>query len=514
MKAFSNKYLSPNRAAYVIAALAILGLLLSAMLAVRYRNTPILGFHAFRQTQTALTSYWACREGFSTAYWTPVSGYPWSIPFEFPIYQWIVAAIACPLGFALDPVGRLVSYAFWIACLWPARVICLRLFANRTSLYFWTFTALFISAPIYLFWGRAFLMETAALFFSLTFIAFSLEQLLGRDRWSDAILTGLFFALAILQKSTTVLPLILFAGAYLWHARMDIWEARGRSKMLWKGVIAYVIPFAVGVAWVKYSDHVKAANVMGSMLTSSGTLLWNLGTFSARFSKGLWVDVIWHRVMQTNSGDGVGALAILAALVLAPARRTVILAAVGLFLLFFMVFENLLFVHDYYPVSNTVYLIFAVSVSISALIDRSYPTAPIAMLAVAAIVVLNLHTFFAGWSFAEERHPYYDTNPVLAVSKFIREHTSPDDPILIYGEDWSSEIPYYGQRRAFVVPKWFPQYLEPLDAPEKYLDRGTGAILVCGDARHATGIMRKIRTIYRGWPKAGFEQCDIYLRGG
>src|SRR5476649_748470 len=133
LTAFSNKYCTVQRAACFSAALAILGLVLSAWLAVEYRNTPILGFHSFRQTQTALTSYWACQGGLRADYWTPVAGFPWAIPFEFPIYQWVVSLIACPLGLDLDPVGRLVSYGFWIGCLAPARMVCRRLFNTRAN---------------------------------------------------------------------------------------------------------------------------------------------------------------------------------------------------------------------------------------------------------------------------------------------------------------------------------------------------------------------------------------------
>ena len=39
-------------------------------------NLPILDHHEFRQTQTALTSYWTVQEGFRLDYITPVLGPP------------------------------------------------------------------------------------------------------------------------------------------------------------------------------------------------------------------------------------------------------------------------------------------------------------------------------------------------------------------------------------------------------------------------------------------------------
>ena len=56
-------------------------------------NDPIVVQHGFRQTHNALISYYLIQNGFSFAYETPNWGEPWSVPHEFPIYQWIVDAI-------------------------------------------------------------------------------------------------------------------------------------------------------------------------------------------------------------------------------------------------------------------------------------------------------------------------------------------------------------------------------------------------------------------------------------
>jgi hypothetical protein len=497
-------------AALVLAVCLSIGVFCAATwLAVQFASQPILGFHSFRQTQTALTAFSACRDGWSLAYVTPVAGYPWAIPFEFPIYQWIVAGIACPLGFALDPVGRLVSYLFWIICLLPVWVVCRRLFDKQAPLYFWTFAALFLSAPLYLFWGRSFLMETAALFFSLSFLASAIEMIAGEDRWRDALLTFVFLTLALLQKSTTVLPLLLLGLVYLHSA----WPLRLRSGKLWKGLVAFGLSFLIGVAWVKYSDAIKMHNAMGSMLTSSQTTLWNFGQLKMRYSEALWIGVIWKRVASENIGSYLGAAAIVLALLLCRGRRAIVLAALGLYLLYFMVFENLLFVHDYYPMSNTVYLVFALAVSIGSLIERGRGWSALGVGALVGVVAIGQIGFYTGPRFEAERHVYNDEDPVLSVAKFLRDHTSPTDPVLVYGDDWSSEIPYYGERRGFVVPRWFPGYVDTLKNPERYLDRGQGAIVLCGAARNDERLTALMASQYLNWPKAHLEQCDVYLRG-
>lgn len=56
-------------------------------------SKPILDMFSFRQTQTAISVLWMIKEGHYLNYQTPVLGFPWSIPFEFPLYQWMVLFI-------------------------------------------------------------------------------------------------------------------------------------------------------------------------------------------------------------------------------------------------------------------------------------------------------------------------------------------------------------------------------------------------------------------------------------
>src|SRR5262249_20433758 len=65
-------------------------------------NNPITDYHAFRQTQTAISAYYMVGRPPSLAYETPVLGPPWSIPFEFPLYQWVVAGLVTVLKTPLD----------------------------------------------------------------------------------------------------------------------------------------------------------------------------------------------------------------------------------------------------------------------------------------------------------------------------------------------------------------------------------------------------------------------------
>src|SRR5262249_25879752 len=125
---------------------------------------PLLDMHGFRQTQTAISAYWMVHGGPWLAYETPVMGYPWAIPFEFPVYQGLVALLAL-IGVPIDVGGRLVSFAFFAACLAPLWTIFRAFNWPRTT--YLAIATLFIASPIYTFWARTVMIETTAVFFGL-----------------------------------------------------------------------------------------------------------------------------------------------------------------------------------------------------------------------------------------------------------------------------------------------------------------------------------------------------------
>lgn len=118
--------------------------------------------HGFRQTQTAISAYYMLQGPWSLAYETPVAGPPWSIPFEFPLYQWVVAATVLVSHLPLNQAGRLVSIVFFLLTLWPLSSILRRM--NLTPAHRFLIGALILASPFYVFWSRTFMIESAALF--------------------------------------------------------------------------------------------------------------------------------------------------------------------------------------------------------------------------------------------------------------------------------------------------------------------------------------------------------------
>jgi hypothetical protein len=256
---------------------------------------------------------------------------------------------------------------------------------------------------------------------------------------------------------------------------------------------------------------VKEASTLGSALTSTALFEWNFGTLPDRFSQALWIGVIWNRVITENVAGHLGVFVILAALAFAPRRRALILWGVGLFLCFFMVFENLLFVHHYYAVANAVYLCFALAVGFGALIESRPRQTLLLVAALLAVIEVNLSFFLGGYLFEDESRGFDDRDPVLRAAAFVRGHTPPSAPLLVYGDDWNSELPYYAERRALLVPVFFGGYLGPLEQPERYLARRPGALMICRGARSNPALKAALAANYGAWSRNPLGLCDIYL---
>lgn len=82
---------------------------------------------------------------------TPVLGAPWSIPFEFPFYQWLAALLSSITGMSADNSGRLVSTVFHVGCIWLVYRTLLAWRPDRTLAL--CVTGAFAVSPYAQFWG-------------------------------------------------------------------------------------------------------------------------------------------------------------------------------------------------------------------------------------------------------------------------------------------------------------------------------------------------------------------------
>ena len=236
----------------------------------------------FRQAQTAISTYFIQKENnYSLAYPTPVLGKPWSIPMEFPLYQWTVAKLSTVSGLGLTPTARVVSLLCFYLTL-PAVFLLLgewSLSASRR----WLILGLVVSSPLYIFYGRAFLMETMAFMLSVWFLLGYLRWL-HTARWNWLIVANIFGAGAGLVKVTTLMlylvPAAVATLVLFWQNRPTPahpgWGRLGRILVLSAAAVA--VPFVATLWWMHFADVTKALNSSGAFLVSSNMNGYHFGT--------------------------------------------------------------------------------------------------------------------------------------------------------------------------------------------------------------------------------------------
>jgi predicted NAD-dependent protein-ADP-ribosyltransferase YbiA (DUF1768 family) len=393
----------------------------------------------FRQAQTALSAYWIMQENnFSPAYPTPVMGAPWSIPMEFPLYQWTVVLTSKATGWGITKAGRAVSIACFYLTL-PAVFLLLHRWQVEASRR-WLVLALVLTCPLYVFYTRGFLIETMALMFSIWFWV-GFERAVGGRRagWmAVAVLAGCG---AGLVKVTTfmlyLLPAGIWALARLWQNRHGGW----RIDLAWMaGAVA--LPFAATLVWLRFADATKKLNVLGSELTSASLREFNLGTMASRLSSELWLvkaRIVFQELTWWPT--------VMVCLLLMPlAGRSRWREIAGCLLLFFsvlLIFPVLYAHHDYYYVANTLLLMLAMGLALVALAESAVSRSIVAL---AVTLVLSGQA----WRYVEH---YFPAQRALSsggdwLTRSLQSVTGPEDVIVVLGQDWSSITSYYARRRA------------------------------------------------------------------
>jgi len=451
---------------------------------------PILDKHEFRQTQTALSVYWMLKEGGIVAYQTPVCGAPWTIPFEFPLYQWIVAAMYLITKMPLDQCGKLVSIVFFYMTLLPVYSLFKNLKFDKEL--FYVFSALLFACPVYLFWSRTFMIESLALFLSLSYVAL-IQQYVSTRRTILVFVVMLVGSVASLVKLTTFVPACVFAGGLLardYCANVD----RRISKDVVDGLVASLLfiltPILLCVVWTNYADMIKTnSGELSAMLVSNKLEAWVFGTCAQRVSYALWVQTILKSISLNMGYYSIVLYGV--ALCICSRSREIGYALWSLFCFVssFLVFTNLYIVHDYYQYENAIYLILFASFVVYKLAStHRFRFTALALLLATMCLQYYSYNYVA---FDPQYKPPYrsvldeDTtrHRDFIVGTFIDNNVSSEAAIVVYGNDWCPTIAYYSKRKS-VTDHLRGDYRERLKNVKGLLGgKAIGAVVVCSPNR-------------------------------
>jgi len=476
-------------------------------------NQPLIDLYEFRQTQTALSARFLALDTIGIfSYQTPVVGYPWSIPFEFPFFQIIVSQLARISPLDLTTSGRLASMFFGIACVYPA-IKLLKIYKfSETSTY--VFVLLYFSSAIYLYWNRAFLIESTALFLCLSSIYLyhlSKHAAITAQR-SFAFLCFIFalsIILALLVKPTTALPsfLLLTLDVFLFS-----WKNKSSRSVLLKSLcilLSLITAFFILRAWTVHSDSLKSLNLIGARHTSHALVSWNFGSLEQRLSPELWLDVIAKRMFSPIAI--IPSLAVLVISFRAGNKLERKFIGGSLFLAFspIMIFTNVHIVHEYYQSSCQIYLLLAIAGGISVLTDKT-PKIPSQSL-LAFVCIFSL----VSGSLLHFKRVYVPAATIkqsekLELGSMVNSETSNDSAIIVFGDSWSSAFAYHSNRRAFTFPGWQSLGVSEDDIlrnPSPYIgDHPLGAII--SKSPLDDSLLENACTVKK---KASFRRYFLYL---
>ncbi len=439
-----------KREGFLFAGIFCAALALHFYLATSNWSSGFLPGHEFRQTQTALVSHYIeLDHNYTPLYETPLVGKPWvSILLEFPLYEWSVVGLARLAGLPHFEAARTVSLTCFYLML-PAMYLLLGE-AGLARPRRWLTLALILTCPVYIFYSRAFLMESMVLMFSVWFLLAFVRTMRAR-RLSWLLLGAATGTAAGLIKSTVffvwLLPAALFGAWCLWR---DVRDRAGTKALLHTagyGLAAAVVPCVTVIWWIRFTDAIKAAHPSANLFTSHNLTAGNFGMFdlAARFSPATW-RLLLAAWQQAIMAPWVIGLVLLIGIAAATGVRSRILGATALFIAAQAAFPFAYALQEYYFYACAVFLHAALGFALSGLLDALRPRA-LAWLLVALPLGAQLQNYWQGYHVIQT----VKSNGGSGLTDALRALTPEGSVIIVAGSDWSAVIPYYAQRKALML---------------------------------------------------------------
>jgi len=150
------------------------------------------------------------------------------------------------------------------------------------------------------------------------------------------------------------------------------------------------------------------------------------------------------------------------------------------------------------------------AISVSIWLPRLVSMPYAASLVTTLLVASNLYFFYANYYEDVTKKIDVENTRTLMVAKVAKTLTATGDGLLVFGNDWSSDIAYYAERKSFTVPGFFGDYDEVWRDPQKYLgSTRLGAIVICPSQKSpsAEHIAEK-----QGWAKVNAADCVLLIR--
>jgi hypothetical protein len=451
-------------------------------------NEPLLGMFEFRETQTAISAYWMMQGGPKIIYQTPVLGAPYTIPFEFPFFQWLTSLLSYLTPLSIQSSARTISFLFFGICLGLSYKIISSLNFGREVIIL--FIGLICLSPLYLYWSATSMIESMALAFALawllTYILF-----LRTDRVIYLSLAVVFGIMAALEKITTF-PSILFIGAVLtiiyfyknWTSELNgsfafIRRNTIKALLLLSTVILPIIALQI---WLNFADSAKANSNLGLAITSDSLRSFNFGTLEQRLDLENWKKVIFGRIFNHTLGSGWLIILFLGAAFVKQKKAILsILVCFTAFLLAPLLFFKLHMVHHYYQYANGIFLIFASAIVFHEGLKKQSIISSISLILTCFFMSVTFSSVFIKTNYMKPSQSGI-AKSTIPTGQWIQNNTPLNSALYVFGIDWSSHMHFYANRKGVAAKRGMSyEQLDSilLDVNNYTGGQDLGAVVVC-----------------------------------
>lgn len=115
------------------------------------------------------------------------------------------------------------------------------------------------------------------------------------------------------------------------------------------------------------------------------------------------------------------------------------------FLVPFLVFTNLHIIHNYYQNANGIFAIAAVGIGVAAVAEAGHRLHYALAAGVLVVLVVSQVVYFKR-NFEPQILNDTTQDPLFLAAQLVKAKTSPNSSVLVFGNDWSSIVPYYSER--------------------------------------------------------------------
>lgn len=437
-------------------------ILVAVVLGTRWNtlSQPLVERHDFRQTQTAFTTL-TMANGFGGLFSSklPLFGSPWELPFEFPLFQYCASLLYRLFELDIDFANRLTALIFFCLCFFPLHSIAGRYMSRLANL---LTCGIFAFSPFAIQWSRASLIEYCVLFLGLCFVHYALK-FWEDERKVDAFLALVFGSLCGLVKVTTFVPMLVFLLILLINKELFSSKVmKMKGKVLGMSLVMF-ISLAVAQTWAMFTDHIRATNPATSWMTQSRLNYWTFGSWTQRAQLSNWfapLDRIDQLILPRYS-----LMLVLFMGIMIPSIRRVAIASFGAVFVTMSIFFNLYFVHDYYLIALSAFLVIPLGLVTDVALKFLHERRKQNISFVLTVPLLFAWTIGTGHTYWASAYITYPRTPSELMTL-----SSPNQYAFVSWDGWNPLILYYANRKGMMLDARSTtyEYLRNLPDLDKY----------------------------------------------